>query len=130
MLTHACPSAPRPMTLLPSADERQRLGAAESKPDDESGFSHSIIDGLSQATDVGIGDKVAVVAGYGGVGKGCAGGGRGQQARRSSSARSDRVGPLQEAMDALAGGQAEVECLDQADMVDHLDGLLRSWRRR
>ena len=36
------------------------------------GCRHSVIDGINRATDVMIGGKVAVVCGYGEVGKGCA----------------------------------------------------------
>src|SRR5690606_22214104 len=42
---------------------------------------HSLIDGLNRATDVMIAGKVAVVCGYGDVGKGCAQSLRGQGAR-------------------------------------------------
>ena len=42
---------------------------------------HSLIDGINRATDVMIGGKVAVVCGYGDVGKGCAESLRGQGAR-------------------------------------------------
>ena len=35
------------------------------------GIRHSLIDGINRATDVMIGGKVAVVMGYGDVGKGC-----------------------------------------------------------
>jgi adenosylhomocysteinase len=45
------------------------------------GCRHSVIDGINRATDVMIGGKVAVVAGYGEVGKGCAQALRGQGAR-------------------------------------------------
>jgi adenosylhomocysteinase len=45
------------------------------------GCRHSVIDGLNRATDVMIGGKVAVVCGYGEVGKGCAQALRGQGAR-------------------------------------------------
>ena len=44
----------------------------KSKFDNKYGCRHSLIDGLNRATDVLIGGKVAVVAGYGDVGKGCA----------------------------------------------------------
>jgi adenosylhomocysteinase len=40
--------------------------------DNKYGCRHSLIDGLNRATDVLIGGKVAVIAGYGDVGKGCA----------------------------------------------------------
>ena len=43
------------------------------KFDNKYGCRHSLIDGINRATDVLIGGKVAVVCGYGDVGKGCAG---------------------------------------------------------
>src|SRR5262249_43662081 len=45
------------------------------------GCRHSLIDGINRATDVMIGGKVALVMGYGDVGKGCAASLRGQGAR-------------------------------------------------
>jgi adenosylhomocysteinase len=45
------------------------------------GCRHSLIDGLNRATDVMLGGKIAVVCGYGEVGKGCAQSLRGQGAR-------------------------------------------------
>ena len=45
----------------------------KSKFDNKYGCRHSLIDGINRATDVLIGGKVAVVCGYGDVGKGCAG---------------------------------------------------------
>ncbi len=53
----------------------------KSKFDNIYGCRHSVIDGLNRATDVMIGGKVAVVFGYGEVGKGCAQALRGQGAR-------------------------------------------------
>ena len=53
----------------------------KSKFDNKYGCRHSLIDGLNRATDVLIGGKVAVVAGYGDVGKGCAQSLAGQGAR-------------------------------------------------
>ncbi|MDP1921441.1 MAG: adenosylhomocysteinase, partial [Myxococcales bacterium] len=53
----------------------------KSKFDNLYGCRHSLIDGLNRATDVMIGGKVAFVAGYGDVGKGCAQSLRGQGAR-------------------------------------------------
>ncbi|KAI9781543.1 MAG: S-adenosyl-L-homocysteine hydrolase [Peltula sp. TS41687] len=44
----------------------------KSKFDNLYGCRESLIDGIKRATDVMIGGKVAVVAGYGDVGKGCA----------------------------------------------------------
>ncbi len=53
----------------------------KSKFDNFYGCRHSLIDGINRATDVMIGGKVAVVCGFGDVGKGCAAALRGQGAR-------------------------------------------------
>jgi len=53
----------------------------KSKFDNLYGCRHSVIDGLNRATDVMIAGKLAVVLGYGDVGKGCAEALRGQGAR-------------------------------------------------
>jgi adenosylhomocysteinase len=53
----------------------------KSKFDNIYGCRHSVVDGLNRASDVMIGGKVAVVCGYGEVGKGCAQALRGQGAR-------------------------------------------------
>ena len=53
----------------------------KSKFDNLYGCRHSLIDGINRATDVMIGGKVALVMGYGDVGKGCAASLRGQGAR-------------------------------------------------
>jgi adenosylhomocysteinase len=53
----------------------------KSKFDNIYGCRHSVVDGLNRATDVMVGGKVAVVCGFGEVGKGCAQALRGQGAR-------------------------------------------------
>src|SRR6476661_3238650 len=53
----------------------------KSKFDNIYGCRHSVIDGLNRATDVMLAGKVAVVFGYGEVGKGCAQALKGQGAR-------------------------------------------------
>ncbi|MFQ5429533.1 MAG: adenosylhomocysteinase [Phycisphaerae bacterium] len=53
----------------------------KSKFDNVYGCRHSLIDGINRATDVMLGGKVAVVCGYGDVGKGCAQSLRGQGCR-------------------------------------------------
>src|ERR1700743_2871902 len=53
----------------------------KSKFDNLYGCRHSLVDGLFRATDVMISGKVAVVCGYGDVGKGCAQSLKGQGAR-------------------------------------------------
>jgi adenosylhomocysteinase len=70
----------------------------KSKFDNKYGVRHSLIDGLNRATDVLIGGKVAVVAGYGDVGKGCAESLRGQGARVIVT-EIDPICALQAAMD-------------------------------
>ncbi|MBT4071941.1 MAG: adenosylhomocysteinase [Candidatus Magasanikbacteria bacterium] len=53
----------------------------KSKFDNVFGCRHSVVDGLNRAMDVMLGGKVAVVCGYGDVGKGCAQALRGQGCR-------------------------------------------------
>src|ERR1700754_4519156 len=55
--------------------------ATKSKFDNLYGCRHSLIDGINRGTDVMIAGKVAVICGYGDVGKGCAESLRGQGAR-------------------------------------------------
>ncbi len=70
----------------------------KSKFDNKYGCRHSLIDGINRATDVLIGGKVAVVLGYGDVGKGCAESLRGQGARVIVT-EIDPICALQAAMD-------------------------------
>jgi adenosylhomocysteinase len=70
----------------------------KSKFDNKYGCRHSLIDGINRATDVLIGGKVAVVCGYGDVGKGCAESLRGQGARVIVT-EVDPICALQAAMD-------------------------------
>jgi adenosylhomocysteinase len=70
----------------------------KSKFDNKYGCRHSVIDGINRATDVLIGGKVAVVCGYGDVGKGCAEALRGQGARVIVT-EIDPICALQAAMD-------------------------------
>jgi adenosylhomocysteinase len=70
----------------------------KSKFDNKYGCRHSLIDGINRATDVLIGGKVAVVCGYGDVGKGCAESLRGQRARVVVT-EVDPICALQAAMD-------------------------------
>ena len=75
--------------LYQLADARELLFPAinvndsvtKSKFDNKYGCRHSLVDGLNRATDTLIGGKVAVVAGFGDVGKGCAQSLAGQGAR-------------------------------------------------
>jgi adenosylhomocysteinase len=70
----------------------------KSKFDNKYGCRHSLIDGIKRGTDVLIGGKVAVVCGYGDVGKGCAESLRGQGARVIIT-EIDPICALQAAMD-------------------------------
>ncbi|HEX3803758.1 MAG TPA: adenosylhomocysteinase [Solirubrobacteraceae bacterium] len=70
----------------------------KSKFDNKYGCRHSLIDGINRATDVLIGGKVAVVCGYGDVGKGSAESLKGQGARVIVT-EIDPICALQAAMD-------------------------------
>jgi adenosylhomocysteinase len=70
----------------------------KSKFDNKYGCRHSLIDGINRGTDVLIGGKVALVLGYGDVGKGCAESLRGQGARVIVT-EVDPICALQAAMD-------------------------------
>ncbi len=70
----------------------------KSKFDNKYGCRHSLIDGINRATDVLIGGKLAVVCGYGDVGKGCCESLRGQRARVVVT-EIDPICALQAAMD-------------------------------
>jgi adenosylhomocysteinase len=85
----------------------------KSKFDNRYGCRHSVIDGLNRATDVLIGGKVAVVCGYGDVGKGVAEALRGQGARVVVT-EIDPICALQAAMDGY-----QVTTLD--DVVEVAD---------
>ena len=88
---------PRPATLLfPAINVNDSV--TKSKFDNKYGCRHSLIDGINRATDVLIGGKVAVVCGYGDVGKGCAESLRGQGARVIVT-EIDPICALQAAMD-------------------------------
>jgi len=72
----------------------------KSKFDNKYGCRHSLVDGINRATDVLIGGKVAVICGYGDVGKGCAESLRGQGARVVVT-EIDPICALQAAMDGF-----------------------------
>ncbi|MEE6259814.1 adenosylhomocysteinase [Plantactinospora sonchi] len=72
----------------------------KSKFDNRYGIRHSLADGLNRATDVMLGGKLAVVCGYGDVGKGAAESLRGQGARVVVT-EIDPICALQAAMEGL-----------------------------
>ncbi len=78
----------------------------KSKFDNKYGCRHSLVDGINRATDVLIGGKVAVVCGYGDVGKGCAESLRGQGARVIVT-EIDPICALQAAMDGFQVARLE-----------------------
>ena len=85
----------------------------KSKFDNIYGCRHSLIDGLNRASDVMISGKVAVVLGYGDVGKGCVQSLRGQGCRVIVT-EIDPICALQAAMEGL-----EVKTMD--DVVEWAD---------
>ena len=87
----------------------------KSKFDNKYGCRHSLIDGINRATDVLIGGKVAVVCGYGDVGKGCAESLRGQGARVIVT-EIDPICALQASMDGYQVTTLE-DALPIADII-------------
>jgi adenosylhomocysteinase len=67
------------MLLFPAINVNDSV--TKSKFDNLYGVRHSLVDGICRATDVMLAGKLAVVCGYGDVGKGCAQALRGQGAR-------------------------------------------------
>ena len=86
----------------------------KSKFDNKYGCRHSLVDGLNRATDLLIGGKVAVVCGYGDVGKGCAESLRGQRARVIVT-EVDPICALQAAMDGYQVARVE-DVVSNADI--------------
>jgi len=97
----------------------------KSKFDNLYGCRHSLVDGLNRAIDVMISGKVAVVCGYGDVGKGCAQSLRGQGARVIVT-EVDPINALQAAMegyevttieDTLGRGDIYVTTTGNVDVI-------------
>ncbi len=103
--------AEREELLFPAINVNDSV--TKSKFDNLYGCRHSLIDGINRATDVMIGGKVAVVCGFGDVGKGCAESLKGQGARVIVT-EIDPICALQAAMQGY-----EVKTLD--DVVDTAD---------
>ncbi|MEN9793127.1 MAG: hypothetical protein RL330_1205 [Actinomycetota bacterium] len=105
----------------------------KSKFDNLYGCRHSLIDAINRATDVMIAGKLAVVCGYGDVGKGCAQSLRGQGARVIVT-EIDPINALQAAMEGYQVDTIE-SVLGEADIfvtatgnesvvsVDHMAGM-------
>ncbi len=94
----------------------------KSKFDNKYGTRHSIIDGINRATDVLIGGKVAIVCGYGDVGKGSAESLRGQGARVIVT-EIDPINALQAAMDGYQVARLD-DVIASADIVITATGNL------
>jgi adenosylhomocysteinase len=105
----------------------------KSKFDNLYGCRHSLVDGLNRALDVMIGGKVAVVCGYGDVGKGCAQSLRGQGARVVIT-EIDPINALQAAMegyevtsieDTLSRGDIYIAATGNVDVIklEHMERM-------
>jgi adenosylhomocysteinase len=87
----------------------------KSKFDNKYGIRHSLVDGLNRATDVLIGGKVAVVCGYGDVGKGSAEALAGQGARVIVT-EADPICALQALLEGYQVARLD-DVVDKADIV-------------
>jgi adenosylhomocysteinase len=105
----------------------------KSKFDNLYGCRHSLIDGINRATDVMIAGKVAVICGYGDVGKGCAEAVKGQGARVVVT-EIDPINALQALMegfdvvtvdDAIADADIVVTSTGNKDIIslDHMKAM-------
>jgi adenosylhomocysteinase len=105
----------------------------KSKFDNLYGCRHSLVDGINRALDVMISGKIAVVCGYGDVGKGCAQSLRGQGARVVVT-EIDPINALQAAMegyevttveDTLGRGDIYVTTTGNRDVItiEHLQKM-------
>jgi len=105
----------------------------KSKFDNLYGCRHSLVDGLNRAMDVMLAGKVAVVCGYGDVGKGCAQSLRGQGARVVIT-EIDPINALQAAMegyevatieDTLSRGEVYITASGNLDVItlDHMQRM-------
>ena len=105
----------------------------KSKFDNLYGCRESLADGIKRATDVMVAGKVAVICGYGDVGKGCAHSLRGMGARVIVT-EVDPINALQAAMegfevttveDTLGRGDIYVTCTGNVDIItlEHMQGM-------
>jgi len=105
----------------------------KSKFDNLYGCRHSLVDGLNRALDVMVAGKVAVVCGYGDVGKGCAQSLRGQGARVVIT-EIDPINALQAAMegyevttieDTLGRGDIYISATGNTDVIrfEHMERM-------
>ena len=90
----------------------------KSKFDNKYGIRHSLPDGINRATDVLMGGKVAVVCGYGDVGKGAAEAFRGQGSRVIVT-EIDPICALQAAMDGYQVAKLEIRAERRPHLHHH-----------
>jgi adenosylhomocysteinase len=117
--------------LVPAVNVNDSV--TKSKFDNLYGCRHSLVDGLNRALDVMIAGKVAVVCGYGDVGKGCAQSLRGQGARVVIT-EIDPINALQAAMEGyevttientLGRGDIYISATGNTDVItlDHMQRM-------
>ena len=106
--------------LIPAINVNDSV--TKSKFDNIYGCRHSVIDGLNRATDVMLGGKLAVVLGFGEVGKGCAQALRGQGCRVVVT-EIDPICALQAAMEGYEVKTLE-DVLERADIFITATGNL------
>jgi adenosylhomocysteinase len=117
--------------LIPAINVNDSV--TKSKFDNLYGCRHSLVDGLNRALDVMIAGKVAVVCGYGDVGKGCAQSLRGQGARVVVT-EIDPINALQAAMegyqvttleDTLGWGDIYIAATGNVDVIklEHIERM-------
>ena len=117
--------------LIPAINVNDSV--TKSKFDNLYGCRHSLVDGLNRALDVMIAGKVAVVCGYGDVGKGCAQSLRGQGARVVIT-EIDPINALQAAMegyevttieDTLGWGNIYISTTGNVDIItlEHMEKM-------
>ena len=117
--------------LIPAINVNDSV--TKSKFDNLYGCRESLVDGIKRATDVMVAGKVAVICGYGDVGKGCAASLRGLGARVVVT-EIDPINALQAAMEGyevttieetLGRGDIYVTCTGNVDIitVEHMQRM-------
>jgi adenosylhomocysteinase len=101
------------LLLIPAINVNDSV--TKSKFDNKYGIRHSLIDGLNRGTDVLIGGKVALVCGYGDVGKGAAEALSGQGARVIVT-EADPICALQALLEGYQVARLE-DVIERADIV-------------
>jgi adenosylhomocysteinase len=101
------------MLLFPAINVNDSV--TKSKFDNKYGIRHSLVDGINRATDVLIGGKVAVVCGFGDVGKGSAEALAGQGARVIVT-EVDPICALQALLEGYQVARLE-DVVGQADLI-------------